>query len=71
MSVHGGLLSRNKGGGFCAVYFVSEACWNKSVWCLTLKNRMSFRGGLKKIRGSLFKNQKMFYSQWVKKGLLV
>lgn len=47
MSVHGGLLSRNKGGGLCAVYFVSEACWNKSVWCLTLKNRMSFCGGFK------------------------
>lgn len=42
MSLHGGVVSRNKGGVLLAVYFVSEtACWNESVWCLTLKNTIS------------------------------
>lgn len=54
MSLHGGVLSRNKEGVFCSVYFVSEACWNKSVLCLTLKNRMS-SCGLKKKRGAYSK----------------
>lgn len=50
---------------FCI--FVSEASWNKSVWCLTLKNRMSSCGGFKENEGSLFKSQKMFYPEGLKK----
>ena len=61
MFLHGGALSRNKGGVFPAVYFVSEtACWDESGWFLTLKNRMSACGSFKENEGSLFKSQKMF-----------
>lgn len=67
VSLHGGLLSRNKGGVFCVVYFDSEACWIKSVWCLTWKNRMFFHGGFKENEGSFFRNQKMFYPEGLKK----